>query len=136
MSVAFRNVDVDLDAPISTWPYEAIVTLVERGSITDWVLLTREIGADPWGPVARQVEEYLGYESPYGVGPLLARSIDRARRRARRAVGPDRRRPRASGRHLGEPDVDLPLGAGRAVRDDAAADRACRRAARGRDLTC
>lgn len=31
MSVAFRNVDVDLDAPISTWPYEAIVTLVERG---------------------------------------------------------------------------------------------------------
>lgn len=82
MSVAFRNVDVDPDSPVDTWPYEAIVTVIERGTITDWVVLTRAIGDDPWGPVARQVEEYLSYEDPYGVGPLLARAVERARRQA------------------------------------------------------
>lgn len=82
MSVAFRNVDVDPDSPVDTWPYEAIVTVIERGTITDWAVLTRAIDDDPWGPVARQVEEYLSYEDPYGVGPLLARAVERARRQA------------------------------------------------------
>lgn len=49
MSVAFRNVDVDPDAPVDSWPYEAIVTVIERGAIGDWLLLTRAIDADPWG---------------------------------------------------------------------------------------
>lgn len=66
--------------PLSTWPYEALVTLIERGSIRDWARLATAIEADPWGPVARQVEAYLSYESPYGVGPLLTRAVDRARR--------------------------------------------------------
>ena len=82
MGVRVRNVDVDVDAPLSTWPYEALVTLIERGSIRDWARLSREIERDPWGPVSRQVEEYLGYERPVGVAPLLERAIGRARRRA------------------------------------------------------
>ncbi|WP_434967524.1 helix-turn-helix domain-containing protein [Janibacter indicus] len=82
MSVAFRNVDAHPDDPVDTWPYEAIVTVIERGTIGDWLRLTRAIDADPWGVVARQVEEYLGYEAPYGVGPLLERAIARARRQA------------------------------------------------------
>lgn len=82
MSIAFRNVDVDPGSPVGTWPYEAIVTVIERGTIADGVVLTRAIDDDPWGPVARQVEEYLAYEEPYGVGPLLARAVERARRQA------------------------------------------------------
>lgn len=82
MSVAFRNVDVDPHTPPETWPYEALVTVIERGTVTDWVRLTRAIDEEPWGVVARQVEEYLAYESPYGVGPLLARAIARARQEA------------------------------------------------------
>lgn len=85
MTVAFRNVDVDPAAPVESWPYEAIVTVIERGTIGDWLQLTRAIDADPWGPVARQVEDYLAYESPYGVGPLLARAITRARDDAEQA---------------------------------------------------
>lgn len=85
MTVAFRNVDVDPDSPVDTWPYEAIVTVIERGMIGDWLLLTRAIDADPWGVVARQVEDYLSYESPYSVGPLLDRAIARARRQAEEA---------------------------------------------------
>lgn len=85
MTVAFRNVDLDPDSPVHTWPYEAIVTVIERGTIGDWLLLTRAIDANPWGVVARQVEDYLSYESPYGVGPLLTRAIARARRQAEEA---------------------------------------------------
>ena len=82
MGVAFRNVDVDPSAPVERWPYEAIVTVIERGTLEDWLILIRAITADPWGPVARQVEDYLSYEQPYGVGPLLTRAIARARRQA------------------------------------------------------
>lgn len=82
MNVAFRNVDFDPGAPVEQWPYEAIVTTIERGRIGDWAVLTRTISTDPWGPVARQVEEFLSYERPYGAAPLLERAIYRARRAA------------------------------------------------------
>jgi DNA-binding transcriptional regulator YiaG len=79
MSVAFRNVEGSPDLPIEHWPYEALVAAIERGSVGDWLPLIRAIEASPWGGVARRVEAYLGYASPYGVGPLLARAITRAR---------------------------------------------------------
>lgn len=74
-----RNVDVDPAEPLESWPFEALVTLIERGSVTDLARLTRAIGLDPWGPVARQVEEYLSYASPAGLAPLLTRRLSRAR---------------------------------------------------------
>ena len=79
MSLAFRNVEVPLDTPVDLWPYEALVTAIERGTVTDWATLSRAIRRDPWGPVARQVELYLSYAQPWGVGPLLARAIASAR---------------------------------------------------------
>ena len=74
-----RNVDVDPADPLESWPYEALITLIERGGVKDLARLTQAIGLDPWGPVARQVEAYLGYASPAGIGPLLTRRISRAR---------------------------------------------------------
>lgn len=82
MSVTFRNVDVDPMSPVHTWPFEALVTIIERGTVGDWLVLTREFDRDPWGPVARQVEEFLAYERPYGVAPLLERALARSRREA------------------------------------------------------
>lgn len=79
MSVTQRNVDVVATVPLSGWPYEALVTMVERGMVTDWARLATEVHDDPWGPVARQLEEYLSYERPYGVAALLERTIARAR---------------------------------------------------------
>lgn len=79
MTLAFRNVDVDPATPLASWPYEAIVTLVERGSVTDWARLTAEIKADPWGVVTRQIEDYLSYQRPPGIGALLERTITAAR---------------------------------------------------------
>lgn len=36
MSTAIRHVDVDPEAPLAAWPYEALVTLIERRSVRDW----------------------------------------------------------------------------------------------------
>lgn len=85
MSVAFRNVDVPDGAPPSQWPFEALVTVIERGSISDWAVLTREIRSDPWGPTARQIEDYFTYERPAGVTALLERVIASARDRAEKS---------------------------------------------------
>jgi DNA-binding transcriptional regulator YiaG len=82
MALRFRNVTAEPADDVESWPYEAIVTAIERGTIGDWVRLTRAIDDDPWGEVARQVEDYLSYEQPYGVGPLLARAVARARAQA------------------------------------------------------
>jgi DNA-binding transcriptional regulator YiaG len=82
MAVTFRNVEVSAGTPVQHWPYEAIVTVIERGTVTDWALLTTAIREDPWGVVARQVESYLGYSRPWGVAPLLERTILAARQRA------------------------------------------------------
>lgn len=85
MPVSFRNVEVAPDAPVDSWPYEALVTAIERGTITDWARLTRAIRLDPWGSVARQIELYLSYAAPNGVGPLLSRAIASARAEAEAA---------------------------------------------------
>lgn len=79
MSTAFRNVDGAATEPVERWPYEALVATIERGTINQWLPVIRAIRRSPWGIVARRVEDYLGYASPYGVGPLLRRTIVNAR---------------------------------------------------------
>jgi hypothetical protein len=70
-SLAFRNVDASPDDPVSTWPIEAIQTALERGGLSDWRRLAKEIRAQPWGAVTRQVESVLDYSHPYGVGKAM-----------------------------------------------------------------
>lgn len=78
----FRNVNASPDDPVSDWPQEAIQTALERGSLSHWRQLTRAIRADPWGPVARRVEEVLTYSHPYGVAKAMERIVARAREAA------------------------------------------------------
>jgi DNA-binding transcriptional regulator YiaG len=88
--LAFRNVDASPDDPVSEWPLEAIQTALERGGLEHWRRLGEAIRAEPWGAVARRVEEILTYSRPYGVAEVMERSIARAREAAesseRRAV--------------------------------------------------
>lgn len=79
MSLSFRNVDADPRDPVETWPYEALVAAIERGSVRDWARITSVIRRDPWGAVARSVDDYLRYAEPSGVTALLRRAVDRAR---------------------------------------------------------
>lgn len=75
----FRHVEGSPGDPVDTWPAEAIQAVVERGTLSDWRRLAEAIRADPWGRVARIVEEVVSWGEHYGVDPLMQRVIAKAR---------------------------------------------------------
>ena len=79
MSLSFRNVDADSSDPVESWPYEAMVTAIERGTIGDWAKITSAVRRDPWGDVSRALEDYLAYAEQSGVTELLRRAVSHAR---------------------------------------------------------
>ena len=81
MTISFRNVDVDETAPLDTWPPEAIEILVDRGNLSDWRRLAAALADDPWGPLARTVEEIIALDCHYGVDRILDRVLRRERER-------------------------------------------------------
>ena len=89
-TLRFRNLNVSPDDPVETWPFEGILAALERGTLPDWRRIVSAIEKDPWGPVARQVEEAISMELPSGVAPLFRTAIARSRAQAvedeRRAV--------------------------------------------------
>ncbi len=78
----FRNVDASPSDPVESWPFEGVLTAVERGSLVDWRRLTAAIRRDPWGPVARDIEHVLEVSRPYGTAVLLEGAVRRARETA------------------------------------------------------
>jgi DNA-binding transcriptional regulator YiaG len=64
---------------VRTWPYEALVTAIDRGLVPDWKPIFTEIRRSPWGPVARRVERYLAYRGSDGVSVVFSEAITRAR---------------------------------------------------------
>jgi hypothetical protein len=84
-TLTFRNVNVSPADPVSAWPLEAIQTALERGGLAEWRRLAAAIQTDPWGPVARRVEEVLTYGRPYGVAAAFERAIGQSREAAESA---------------------------------------------------
>lgn len=75
----FRNVELDPAGPIEGWPAEAIETVMDRGTLSDWRDLADAIRRSPWGPLARTVEEIAGWDEHYGVDRLMQRVLAEAR---------------------------------------------------------
>ena len=91
-TLKFRNITASVDDPVETWPFEGILTAVERGTLPDWRRLAAAIRDDPWGPVAQQVLEAVEMSRPYGTSDFSydrhrARPAGRRRRRARAGRG-------------------------------------------------
>lgn len=82
MALAFRNLNITPDHPISQWPTEAVQTALERGDLADWHRIVAEIRANPWGKTARRVEEVLSHSRPYGVAEAMETALSRAREHA------------------------------------------------------
>ena len=82
MALAFRNLTITPDAPVSRWPTEAVQTALERGDLADWHRIAAEIHADPWGRTSRQVEEVLSHSRPYGVAEAMETVLSHAREQA------------------------------------------------------
>jgi hypothetical protein len=79
VSLRFRNLDVTPAAPVETWPTEGVLAAVERGFLSDWRRIVAAVRRDPWGPVARRLEQALEVSEAYGTRPLLERALARAR---------------------------------------------------------
>lgn len=82
MTLRFRHLDVEPDAPVEAWPTEGVLAALERGGLGDWRRLATAVRASPWGPVARRLEAALAANRPYGAGPLMERVLAHARRDA------------------------------------------------------
>jgi DNA-binding transcriptional regulator YiaG len=82
MTLAFRNLAITPDAPVSQWPTEAVQAALERGDLADWHRLVAELDVSPWGRTARQVEEVLSHSRPYGIAEAMELALSRARDRA------------------------------------------------------
>lgn len=85
MTLAFRNLELRPDTPVARWPTEAVRIALERGDLADWHRLAVEIDREPWGSIARKVEEVLRADRPYGVTEAMEAVIERARARAESA---------------------------------------------------
>jgi predicted XRE-type DNA-binding protein len=85
MAVRFRNVDASPTDDVESWPYEALVTVIDRGLVPDWQPVFAQIRRSPWGSTARRVERYLTYREPDGAGTLFSLAIDAARVAAEQA---------------------------------------------------
>jgi DNA-binding transcriptional regulator YiaG len=79
MTMQFRNLDFDLTAPVDEWPAEAIETVIDRGSLSDWRHLADAIRRNPWGSAARTAETVVSWDEHYGVDALISRVIRHAR---------------------------------------------------------
>jgi DNA-binding transcriptional regulator YiaG len=78
-TLQFRNLDFDPTIPVDRWPAEAIETIMDRGSLSDWRGLAEAIRRDPWGPAARTAESIAGWGEHYGVDALMSSVIRGAR---------------------------------------------------------
>ena len=61
MTAHFRNVDVDPASDPDTWPFEAVLSAIERGALSDWRRLTASVRRDPWGPCARAIDQIVSW---------------------------------------------------------------------------
>jgi DNA-binding transcriptional regulator YiaG len=82
MPLAFRNLTITPDAPVSQWPTEAVQAALERGDLGDWQRIVAELKREPWGRTARQVEEVLSHSRPYGIADAMEAVLTRVRERA------------------------------------------------------
>lgn len=79
MTALFRNLDFNPLAPLDRWPAEAIETIIDRGSLSDWRQLVQAIRRNPWGPAARTAETVAAWDEHYGIDTLMIRAIRHAR---------------------------------------------------------
>jgi hypothetical protein len=82
VTLRFRQLDVGPDAPVADWPTEGVLAALERGGLSDWRRIAEAVRADPWGPIARRLEDALAASRPYGAAPLMERVLAHARRDA------------------------------------------------------
>jgi ribosome-binding protein aMBF1 (putative translation factor) len=79
MVVQFTRLTTSWHDPIDQWPYEAVVTTMERGLVSDWQPILRELRARPFGRIARYVTHYAKNPDDKAAAAFFAEALRRAR---------------------------------------------------------
>lgn len=79
MSVAFRNLSLTSDAPVSEWGVEGMLTAIDRGGSREWRRISDEVRRDPDGDAAQDLEAALPLAEDAGVVSVMRRVLWRAR---------------------------------------------------------
>jgi hypothetical protein len=95
-ALTFRNINVTPDDPVEQWGVEGLLAAIDRGSLPHWRRIAAAIRADPWGPVAQQVEQALGLAEDVGVAATLRRVLASTREDAEAFARAEVRRRLAS----------------------------------------
>lgn len=78
-TLQFRNINATPADPVEQWGVEGILAAIDRGSLPHWRRVAAAIVADPWGPVAADLEEALRLAEDVGVAATLRRILASAR---------------------------------------------------------
>lgn len=70
-----RHLELPADLAVERLPSVAVVDLLERGDLDDWLPLVRACLVDPTGPLAERVRRLVDDFPVYGVSPLLRRLL-------------------------------------------------------------
>jgi DNA-binding transcriptional regulator YiaG len=79
MVVQFRNLTTSWHDPIDQWPYEAVVTTMERGLVSDWQPILKDLRERPFGRIARYVAHYLKNPDDEAAAAFFSEALRRAR---------------------------------------------------------
>lgn len=79
----FRNIDATPDDPVAQWGFEGLLAAIERGGMRLWDRIAAELRRQPYGTVARLLEdEVIDAVSHAGERELFRQILARARHRA------------------------------------------------------
>lgn len=79
----FRNIDASPDDPVAQWGFEGLLAAIERGGMRLWDRIAAELRRQPYGAVARLLEdEVINAVSHDGERELFRQVLARARRRS------------------------------------------------------
>lgn len=79
----FRNIHATPDDPVAQWGFEGLLAAIERGGMRLWDRIAAELRRQPYGAVARLLEdEVINAVSHDGERELFRQVLARARRRS------------------------------------------------------
>lgn len=80
--VRFRNITATPDDPVAQWGFEGLLAAIERGSMKTWDRIAAELQRQPYGKVARLLEdEVIDAVGQAGERELFRHVLQRARNR-------------------------------------------------------
>lgn len=74
-----RHLDYGPDAAVEDIGLAGLQAILDGGDAEDWRPVLVSVRRDPWGPVARRVEQLLAHLESYGTASALAGWLDRCR---------------------------------------------------------